>query len=155
MEPTTKSTETRVEEILLPLLEGTDIFLTEIYIKPTNNIKVYLDADSGMDIGRCATINRKLYHIIEEAAWYPDGNFSLEVSSPGVDVPLKSHRQYQKNVNRTLEVTPLEGTPVTGVLKEVGEEHILLGLKGTKKEPPKEIEIPFTAIKTAVVQIVF
>lgn len=151
----TKSTETRVEELLQPLLEGTDIFLTTIYIKPTNNIKVYLDADSGLDIGRSAGINRKLYHLIEEAAWYPDGNFSLEVSSPGVDEPLKSVRQYKKNVGRTLEVTPPEGPAVTGLLKEVREDSILLAIKGTKKEPPKELEIPFTGIKTAIVQIVF
>jgi ribosome maturation factor RimP len=152
---TNTSTENRVEALLQPLLEGTDIFLTAIYIKPTNNIKVYLDADSGLDIGRSATINRKLYHLIEEAAWYPDGNFSLEVSSPGVDEPLKSIRQYKKNVGRTLEVTPNEGVPVTGQLKEVGEDGLVLAIKGTKKEPPKELEIPFSGIKTAVVQIVF
>lgn len=151
----TQSTETRVEALLQPLLEGTDIFLTEIYIKPTNNIKVYLDADSGLDIGRCASINRKLYHLMEEAAWYPDGNFSLEVSSPGVDVPLKSARQYKKNIGRTLEVTPIEGPQVTGVLKELTEDHLVLTVKGTKKEPPKDLEIPFAGIKTAIVQIVF
>ncbi len=154
MEQTT-STESRVEELLQPLLEGTDMFLTGIHIKPTNNIKVYLDADSGLDIGRSATVNRKLYHMIEEAGWYPDGNFSLEVSSPGVDEPLKGIRQFRKNIGRTLEVTPNEGAAVTGQLKEVQEESIVLGLKGTKKEPPKDLEIPFSGIKSAVVQIVF
>lgn len=151
----TATTESRVEELLQPLLEGTDMFITSIYVKPTNNIKVYLDADSGLDIGRSASVNRKLYHLIEAAAWYPDGNFSLEVSSPGVDEPLKGIRQFRKNVSRTLEVTPLEGTPVTGVLKEVTDAGIVLSLKGTKKEPPRDLRIPFAGIKTAIVQIVF
>ena len=151
----TNNTETRVAELLQPLLEGTDMFLTSISIKPTNNIKVYLDADSGLDVGRSASINRKLYHLIEEAAWYPDGNFSLEVSSPGIDEPLNGIRQFRKNIGRTLEVTPLEGAATTGVLKDVNEERLVLALKGTKKEPPKDLEIPFTGIKTAIVQVVF
>lgn len=131
------------------------MFLTAIRIKPTNNVKVFLDADSGLDIGKSATINRKLYHAMEEAAIYPDGDFSLEVSSPGVDEPLRSLRQYKKNVGRTLEVTPLEGEPVTGVLKEVNEENITIAIKGTKKAPPMEKEIPLNTIKTSIVQISF
>src|ERR1043165_6725464 len=147
--------EERIENLLQPLLEGSDMFLTAIRIKPTNNVKVFLDADSGLNIGKSATINRKLYHAMEEAGIYPDGDFSLEVSSPGVDEPLRSLRQYKKNIGRTLEVTPLEGEPVTGVLKEVGEETLTLSVKGTKKAPPSEKEIPLNTIKTAIVQVTF
>jgi ribosome maturation factor RimP len=147
--------EERIEALLQPLLEGTDMFLTAIRIKPTNNIKVFLDADSGLDIGKSAAVNRKLYHAIEEAGLYPDGNFSLEVSSPGVDEPLHLLRQYRKNIGRTLEVTPQEGEPLTGILKEVGEEHLVLAIKGTKKTPPVEKEIPLSNIKTAIIQVVF
>lgn len=149
------TTEEKIETLLQPLLEGSDMFLTAIRIKPTNNIKVFLDADSGLDIGKSATVNRKLYHAIEEAGLYPDGNFSLEVSSPGVDEPLQSLRQFKKNIGRTLEITPLEGTPETGILKEVGAASLILAIKGTKKSPPVEKEILFSDIKTAVVQISF
>jgi ribosome maturation factor RimP len=152
---TANTPEERIEALLQPLLEGSDMFLTAIRIKPTNNVKVFLDADSGLDIGKSATINRKLYHAMEDAAIYPDGDFSLEVSSPGVDEPLRSLRQYKKNVGRTLEVTPLEGEPVTGVLKEVNEENIIISIKGTKKAPPMEKEIPLNTIKTSIVQISF
>ncbi len=149
--------ETRIQSLLQPLLEGSDMFVTAIRIKPTNNIKVFIDADSGLDIGKSATVNRKLYHAIEEAALYPDGNFSLEVSSPGVDEPLISLRQIRKNIGRTVEVTMKEdgAEPVTGVLKEASEEKLILALKGTKKAPPKEVEIPLDAIKTTIVQITF
>jgi len=147
--------EEKTEAMLLPLLEGSDMFLTAIRIKPTNNIKVFLDADSGLDISKSASINRKLYKLIEEAGMFPDGDFSLEVSSPGVDEPLRSLRQFKKNIGRTLEVTPFEGEAATGILKEVNEETLRLALKGTKKAPPMEKEIPFSAIKTAIVQITF
>lgn len=147
--------EEKIEALLQPLLEGSDMFLTSIRIKPTNNIKVFLDADSGLDIGKCATVNRKLYHNIEEAGLYPDGDFSLEVSSPGVDEPLHSLRQYKKNIGRTLEITPFEGESVTGILKEVTDDNLKLAIKGTKKAPPMEKEISLSTVKTAIVQITF
>src|SRR5580698_6622156 len=71
--------------LLEPLLEGTDIFIVSIKVKPVNNIKVYLDADSGFSIEKCSSINRKLYGRIDVEQLFPDGDFSLEVSSPGVD----------------------------------------------------------------------
>src|SRR3978361_227483 len=86
------------------LAQDTDCFLVDIWIKPTNNIRVALDADGGLAIEKCVSLNRRLYKQIEEAALYPDGDFSLEVSSPGLDEPLKMRRQYIKNINRSVEV---------------------------------------------------
>ena len=65
-----------VQKLLQPLLVD-DIFLVDIKIKPTNNIKIFLDADSGLGIEKCIKINRALYKIMEEMAIYPDGDFSL------------------------------------------------------------------------------
>ncbi len=147
--------EVKIEALLEPLLEGSDMFVTGIRIRPTNNIKVFLDADSGLDISKCATVNRKLYHAIEEQALYPDGDFSLEVSSPGIDEPLISMRQYRKNIGRTVEVTPIEGQAFSGQLKEVHDDRITLHIKGTKKAPPQDIDISFDVIKTTIVQVTF
>lgn len=114
-----------VKSILQTLLEG-DIFLVDLKVKPTNNIKIYLDADSGLGIERCIKINRALYKQIEEQGLYPDGDFSLEVSSPGVDEPLKLLRQYIKNKGRNVEVTYNDGTKKEGKLLEVGEDSITI-----------------------------
>jgi ribosome maturation factor RimP len=124
--------------------------------KPTNNFKVYLDADSGLSIGKCAEINKKLYHLIEEKQLFPDGDFSLEVSSPGVDEPLLSERQYKKNIGRTIAIAFTDGTAdKIGVLKELKEEVLTLEVKIPKKKETELIEIPFSIIKTITVQIVF
>jgi len=132
-------------------------FLVSITIKPVNNIKVYLDADTGVVIEKCVAFNRQLYKQIEESELYPAGDFSLEVSSPGLEEPLKLHRQYVKNVGRLIEVTPLVGQVLTGVLKEVEENKIIL-LEEKGKNKKKEIVehiIPFDNIKTTKIQIVF
>src|SRR3954471_15439562 len=95
----------KVYSLLEPILDGSDIFIVNVKVKPVNNIKVYLDADSGFSIEKCSSVNRRLYARIEEEQMFPDGDFSLEVSSPGVDEPLMQMRQYKKNIGRTVTVT--------------------------------------------------
>jgi ribosome maturation factor RimP len=136
-----------------PLLEGTDMFIVRIKNKPTNNIKLYLDADSGLSIGKCAEINRKLYKLIEEGALFQDGDFSLEVSSPGIDEPLASVRQYKKNVGRKVLVTLNDDTEKLGVLKELTEDAITVEVKNVKKKEVTMDVIPLSDIKKIVVQI--
>jgi len=134
-----------------------DVFLVSVRIKPTNNIKVFLDADSGVNIDRCARINRAMYKVIEEEAWYPDGNFSLEVSSPGVDEPLQLPRQFKKNVGRKLSVTLQDDTKIEGKLTEANEDGILLEYTEGKNKKAVTINkvLAFDEIKQAIVQISF
>lgn len=146
----------QVQQLLEPLLTE-DIFLVELKVKPTNNIKIYIDADAGLPIEKCIKINRALYKLMEEKAIYPDGDFSLEVSSPGIGEPLKQLRQYQKNINRTVETTTLDGAVIEGTLKAVTAEGIELETtegKG-KKAITKQVNLPFLNIKQTKVLIKF
>src|SRR5688500_15954756 len=132
----------KITEMLEPLLADTDVFLVNIKVKPVNNIKIYLDADQGLPISKCATINRRLYGLIEEAQMFPDGDFSLEVSSPGVDEPLTSLRQYKKNIGRTVLINLEDGSEKLGVLKEVREDVLVIEEKIPKKKETLLSEVP-------------
>jgi len=132
-------------------------FLVEVRIKPTNNIKVFIDADEGMPLSTLIDYNRKLYKQLEESGLYPDGNFSLEVSSPGLDEPLKNGRQYKKNVGRFVEVLLNDSTKREGKLSAATEEGIVVEWeegKGKKKETKTET-ILFENIKSTKVQVKF
>ena len=145
-----------VEKLIGPLLQD-DIFLVSVKIKPINNIKIYLDADNGLGIEKCIKINRALYRIMEEMGMYPDGDFSLEVSSPGVDEPLKLLRQYKKNVGREVEVLLNDDTKKEGKLLVANDEAIRIGYtegKG-KKAVDHEVDIPFADIKHTKVKVKF
>ncbi len=134
-----------------------EFFCVSIKIKPTNNIKVFIDGDNGITIEKCVQINRKLYKLIEEAGMYPEGDFSLEVSSPGVDEPLKMHRQYLKNTGRFVEVVFTDNEKKEGKLLQVAETGIVLEHsegKG-KKAVTQQLVIPFDNIKTTTVQVKF
>jgi ribosome maturation factor RimP len=74
----------------------TDLFLVAVKIKPTNNVKIFIDGDEGITIERLIQYNRSLYKDLEESALFPNGDFSLEVSSPGLDEPLKNFASIKK-----------------------------------------------------------
>lgn len=134
-----------------------EVFLVEIRIKPTNNVKVFLDSDHGISIDKLIQYNRALYRDLEESNVFPGGDFSLEVSSPGLDEPLKLHRQYLKNTGRFIEVLQQDGVKIEGKLISTTETDILLEEekgKGKKKETIQHT-IPFSLIKTTKVQIKF
>ena len=146
--------EQRVNDLIV---DEPDVFLVEVRIKPTNNVKVFLDADHGMNIDSLIRYNRKLYRVLEESSLFPNGDFSLEVSSPGLDEPLKSFRQYQKNTGRFVEITTADGAKREGKLIAVTEQDLVLEEqkgKGRKLEMIQHI-IPFSEIKTTRVQIKF
>lgn len=140
------------------LAEVPGYFLVEVHTSPSNQLKVYVDADHGAAIDQLARINRAVYRKIEETALFgADGTFSLEVSSPGLDEPLKSLRQYRKNIGRKVEISLEDGSRQEGKLLEVTDEALVLEkVSGPKKEKTTEqIEIPFNQIKFTKVCVVF
>jgi len=147
-----------VEQMVKALLEDDPAyFLVDMRIKPTNNVKVYLDGDQGITIEKCIAINRALYKKIEEAGLFPNGDFSLEVSSPGLDEPLKLFRQYKKNVGRPVEVILKDGIKVTGKMVEVQDDSILVEETKGKNKKMEVIKhhFPFENIKSTKIQAAF
>src|SRR6478752_3231645 len=122
------STETQIQSIenLVNgiIAEDPAIFLVETRIKPTNNVKIFLDGDNGITIEKCITINRALFKLVEGSGLFPNDDFSLEVSSPGLDEPLKLFRQYVKNKGRKVEVIQKDGIKIEGKMLEVNEKEI-------------------------------
>ncbi|HEY5968483.1 MAG TPA: ribosome maturation factor [Chitinophagaceae bacterium] len=138
------------------LTELPGYFLVEISVKPTNNIKVFVDADQGAAIDQLSRINRALYKWVEENL-FPNGDFSIEVSSPGLDEPLKLDRQYLKNIGRMVEVILKNGLKKEGKLISVSENEVVIEEekgKGKRKEVIQHIILK-EEIKTTKVQVKF
>lgn len=116
-------------------------------------VTVYLDGDQGISIDTCAEVSRALSaRLEEEEEDAMNGKYVLEVSSPGLDQPLKLRRQYVKNVGRNIKVLLQDNQTTKGTLREVSEDAIALEpmAKGNKKkrnEPAQHIRIPFDHIK--------
>lgn len=155
----------QVKQFLAEILAADPaLFLVEVRVKPINNLKIFLDGDQGITIEKCVQVNRALYKKIEESGLYPGGDFSLEVSSAGLDEPLKSLRQYQKNIGRPAEVILLDGSRKEGKLMEVSEEGIVLEEASGKPSHGKAVSAKkqisshtylFNNIKSTKIQVVF
>lgn len=146
-----------VEEIrnLATLNLSPDKFVVEVLIsgkKIPKRVLVIIDGDHGITIDDCADLSRVLSKEFDERAFFGDDNYLLEVSTPGLDHPLKLKRQYFKNIGRSLRVKRQE-TVIEGKLKEVTEDKIVLSQEvGTgKKKEEVQTEIPFPEIEKAFV----
>lgn len=159
LDPMNTESQIQTVEQKIKALIGTepDLFLVEVRIKPTNNIKVFIDGDNGVSIERLVQYNRRLYKEIEENQFYPNGDFSLEVSSPGLDEPLKLYRQYVKNSGRPVEVIKKDGIKIEGKLVSVAETGIEVEEQRGKGKKMELIQHPvsFDDIKTTKIQIKF
>jgi ribosome maturation factor RimP len=145
-----------VQKLIEEIIEGTELFLVDVKsgIGKTTKIAVLLDSDEGISIEQCAKISRELSQKLEEMEAI-DSPFTLEVSSPGLEEPLKSKRQYFKNLNRQLSVTLIDGSQQKGKLIEVKDESIILGIPEKKKQEELIIEIAFSEIKKSNIIVSF
>ncbi len=150
--------ETQIRELAESLLSvENQYFIVKIAVRPINNISVYIDGDQGVTIEKCVQLNRALYKKIVEAGVCIDGEFGLEVSSPGVDEPLALPRQYIKNIGREVEVEMLDGRKIEGTLLNADEKSIEVDEvkgKGKKKEIIKHFLL-LSEIKSTVVKLTF
>lgn len=153
------STETeKVEQFVKNFIEEKkELFLVEVKIAPGNKVTVLLDGDKGITIDDCTAINKALYKYIEDNQIFGAKNFSLEVSSFGVDRPLQLLRQYKKNIGRNVEVVMNDGSKTEGTLTDVSENEIKIEQKTGKgnKMTTQMTTILFNQIKHTTVLITF
>lgn len=146
----------RIREMTDRLLETSpEYFVVNIRIKPTGNVKVFIDGDQGVNIDKLAGINRPLYKQLLALSLFPEDDFSLEISSPGLDEPLKMLRQYLKNIGRKVEVLMEDGTIREGVLLEADESGISIEETTGKKQIKTQIKLLFSQFRHTKVTAVF
>lgn len=133
-------------------------FVVEVLVSghaAQKKIKVVLDGDQGITISDCAQISRELSAQLNELSEIPE-NYTLEVSTPGLDQPLKLKRQYKKNIGRELKIVRKDKTIIKGTLTELTEDTLdLTEVKNGGKKELKKVTVPFDNIDKAFVQISF
>ncbi|HZY79245.1 MAG TPA: ribosome maturation factor RimP [Cyclobacteriaceae bacterium] len=116
-------------------------------------LMVIVDGDNGVTIDHCADLSRRLSVLMDEQNILTDA-YNLEVSTPGLDHPLKLKRQYFKNVGRQFKVHLTDKSIVQGKLEEVSDEKLSIRQQVDKKET-KVTEVLFDQIEKAFVMVSF
>jgi ribosome maturation factor RimP len=116
---------------------------------------VTVDGDKGIGIDDCAELSRDLSKALDETNLI-EGAFMLEVSTPGLDQPLKSKRQYVKNIGRNIRVRQADQVE-EGKLTAVHDDRIEIvqTIGSGKKKEEKTVEIPFDKIDKTIVLVSF
>lgn len=125
-----------IESLVLKNLPDESHFIVDIKMEEKSGkmrLLILIDADQGVTIDTCAKVSRSISEELESSDLIEDA-FILEVSSPGLDFPLSSARQYRKNIDRDLKVLLNTGSEVSGKLIEVLEDSIKLLVRKKKKE---------------------
>jgi len=143
-------TEGEIKEIVTNKLTGTDCFIVDIKVRP-GKITVLLDKPTGIRIEECAEVNRDLLDKLEEKGVLE--NYGIEVSSPGMDEPLKVLPQYQRRIGKQVSVITKDGLRREGILKSadenevVIEENVSVKDNGKKSLQPHDRRIPMNEVK--------
>lgn len=109
-------------------------------------LRVYIGHRDGVTVAQCAKVSRDLGTLLDADNVMQDENYILEVSSPGLDRPFKTLKDYRRNVGRFVRATlrePLEGLGnkrvVVGKLEDVGETSITVDADGTTRSIPLDL----------------
>ena len=141
-----------ITDLVEAQIAGTELFIGEIKVKAGNIIYVFLDGDKGVTIDQCVEMSRHIEQNLDRTK----EDFELHVSSYGIGQPLKFLRQYKNAVGKMLSVVTADSVKYSGKLLEVDEKTIVLEKSaGKKKTAEEKIEIPFQAVKTAKIEVVF
>lgn len=144
------------EEKILNLVEekiaDTSFFIVDIKVSSGNKISVELDGDQGITIDDCVSVSRHIEFNLDREI----EDFSLQVSSAGLDRPLRHHRQYIKNIGKEVMVITKDGNTFEGEIM-AAQEYLQLALPASKKKklPAREEIINWENVKETRVVISF
>ena len=119
-------------EVIVEDLDA-EILDVQLFVKNKfSKVTVIVDAIGGIDIGTCALISKKLDEKFEEDH-YREGNYKIEVSSPGVDRPLITEADFRRKTGKTITLWHNEDeyeSPVQGIIKSIENGRLLIEKKG-------------------------
>lgn len=138
---------------------GKEFVIVDVELKPKNNFTVFLESLEGITISDCVKVSRH----IEQHFNRDEEDYELNVSSAGLDKPLKSPIQFVKNIGKIAEIITTDDKKLKGILKSYNKSSISLicsekeKMEGSKKMQlvEKEIEIELNKIKTVTIVVSF
>jgi ribosome maturation factor RimP len=139
-----------------PLIEAEGAELVELQLKPQKGrwlVRVFVDMEGGISLEDCRQLSLEIGQVLDAEELIPS-SYTLEVSSPGLDRPLRTPRDFRRQLQRLVTITlnaPLwEKTRYRGRIAAVKEEYVVL-----HQPPDVPLDIPLSQIDHGVVELEF
>ena len=135
--------------LLTPLIEGLGYELWELEYSPGRGnafLRLYLDAEAGITIEDCERVSRAVSELLDAEDPIP-GQYTLEVSSPGLERPLRTARHFARFVGETVSVETVQAVEgrrrFKGALTAASAEAVEIEVDG------KRWALPISGIRRA------
>jgi len=142
----------KIEKLLVPILAAQNAELVEMQINGrigNQTIKVFIDCEEGTTLEKCTKISREFSDRLDIEDIIP-GKYRIEVSSPGLDRPLRRLQDFSRNLNREVDIVyedVMQHKSFHGKIVEVSNEAVQL--KGKKEF----MTIPISKIKNGKLRL--
>ncbi len=146
-----------IQRITEGYLPDDSFFVVDVKLtgkRGNEKVVILVDGDEGISVDTCADISRSVSEELESLNMFEE-SYTLEVSSPGLDFPLTSERQYNKNIGRQLKIDLISGERVKGDLTRTDNSGITLKINTGKEKEDEDLFIPFSKIKSSKVLVAF
>jgi ribosome maturation factor RimP len=128
----------RLAAVVEPVVNAAGYDLEEILVTPAGRrrlVRVVVDSDAGVSLDEVADVSRAISVVLDEQ----DGvvgaaPYVLEVSSPGVDRPLRTARHWRRAAGRLVEVPVRDQGTVTGRVRSADDAGVVLAVAGADRE---------------------
>ncbi len=145
-----------VEKFLSPIVSSLGYEIVDVeFAKKYNgdNLTIFIDKEGGIDINDCEKVHNAINDPLDELNPTNDKPYTLNVSSPGIDRPIVTDRDFKRNLGEMIEVKLFQmiqkKKTYIGTLTDFNENEIMLSYDG------KEIKIDRKLISKATKYIDF
>ncbi|MFE0703895.1 ribosome maturation factor RimP [Streptomyces sp. NPDC058872] len=148
----------RLRGLVEPLVAAKGLDLEEIETSRAGRrglLRIVVDSDEGVELDACAELSRAISEKLDETDAMGEGEYVLEVSSPGADRPLTEHRHYVRATGRLTKLQLVEGGDLVTRILAVDEDGIDTEVPGVKGRKPTARRVEFAEIAKARVEIEF
>jgi ribosome maturation factor RimP len=145
----------KVEEIITPCVQESGLELVDVeFVKEGGSwyLRIFIDKPGGIDLEDCGQLSQKIDRLLDEKDLIPQ-SYHLEVSSPGIERPLKKISDYNRFAGEMALITtfvPFDGKKkITGRITAARGDDIVIDSDG------KELSIPFRQVASARLKVEF
>lgn len=148
----------RLRELLEPLVASQGLDLEEVAVDSVGRkrvLRVVVDSDTGADLDQIADVSRALSAKLDETDAMGEGEYTLEVGTPGAERLLTEHRHYVRATGRLVKFQLAEGGELVARILKVDDEGLDLEVPGVKGRKATTRRLGFPDVTRARVQVEF
>jgi ribosome maturation factor RimP len=123
-----RTLEHEISEQVEQALPGVEVLAVEL--TGPERFTVYVDRPEGVDHALCEEVTRVLWDYL--------GRYSVDVSSPGLERPLRKPEHFRRFVGRRVKLKTAERAKLRGELKRADDDAVTVGVDGDEVHIPYE-----------------